>query len=211
MKRKIVILTLLASFLAGGYAAAAGKYKTIRVFVDQIAIKLNGGIYDSRTEALVYNGTVYLPIRDIGEELGGTVEWNSADRSVSINFERQLAEQFATQSRFSLYRYMMIEKNQVMLNMIKQVDKSDFKGMEKEILRLQALEKLAKGVGDTVLEKILSQMAFSAEVIRSGTQSKKGDDFDFAVGVFTQKESEFNSHVSNRMIELTKVLAAAGG
>lgn len=199
MIRKIGILTLAAIFLAGGYATATGQYKTIKVYMEKVGIKLNGQQASVQPDAISYNGTIYVPIRSVGEALGGEVSWDSANRAVDIDFAKSKSASVVQVANRSIYQYMLIEKNQVMEQFVTLIEKKNYSGMTKQIARLQALQKLAKGIGDDKLEGYASQMAFSAEVIRSGLQSHKGKDYDIAVKLFMETETDYTDYLGEKL------------
>lgn len=201
MIRKIGILTLTATFLAGGYAAATGQYKTIKVYMEKVGIRLNGQQAAVQPDAISYNGTIYVPIRSVGEALGGEVSWDSANRAVDIDFARSMGGNVLLVANRSIYQYMLIEKNQVMEQLVSLIEKKNYGGMTKPISRLQALQQLAIGIGDDKLESYISQMAFSADVIRSGLQSHTGKDYDIAVELFLKTETNYTDYLGERLGE----------
>ncbi|MFD0671638.1 stalk domain-containing protein [Cohnella sp. GCM10027633] len=199
MKRKVVILTLLATFVAGGYAAATGQYKTIKVFADKVGLRINGQLSSAQPDVLNYNGTIYMPIRAIGEAIGGDVSWNTEAREVRVDFAKSKSGRVVQVANRSVYQYMLIEKNQIMEQLVKLIPKKDYAGMKKQVERLQALDMLAAGIGDAKLAEYATQMAFSAEVIRTGLQSRKGEDYGTAVDVFLETESAFTDYLGDKL------------
>lgn len=195
MIRKVGIITLLATFLLGGYAAATGQYKTIKVFADKVGIMLNGQPAGTMVDVLSHNGTIYVPINSIGDVLGGDVSWDAQNRTVAVDFAKTVGGQVVAASNADIYQYMAIEKNQIMGNLVSLIQKKNYAGMKKEIQRLQTLEIQAKNIGDEKMENLLAQMAFSAEVIRSGLETKKGKNYQTAVNLFLKAEADFTDHL----------------
>lgn len=195
MIRKVGILTLLATFLVGGYAAATGQYKTIKVYMEKVSLRLNGQTSATPIDVLSYNGTIYIPIRNVGQQLGGEVTWDHINRSVYIDFAKAKATGPIAAASMALYQYMLIEKNQVMEQFVELIQKKNYKDMTAQIERLTELDNLARSIGEFDLADLAAQMAFSAEVIRSGLETKKGTDYEIAVKLFLQTEADYTSYL----------------
>ncbi|MGI6286750.1 copper amine oxidase N-terminal domain-containing protein [Neomoorella humiferrea] len=82
MKKKIVMLvvTILALALAGA-TAWAGSNSNVRVLVDGREIHPDVPAYINE------NNRTMIPYRAVSEALGATVDWNEADRSVTVWYE----------------------------------------------------------------------------------------------------------------------------
>lgn len=87
---KIIIKRNLKGFIFGIIVAALmmstalgeGFKKTIEVDFDSINVTVNGKNVDSTN--IVYKGTTYVPLREVGEMLGKEVEWNGSTNTASI-------------------------------------------------------------------------------------------------------------------------------
>jgi len=79
-----IALTLPSAAIAaiGGSAPAAAAD------ADAIKITLNGDAYELKTAPYVAEGTVYLPVREIGELLGSVVFWNGQARTVTMTYPK---------------------------------------------------------------------------------------------------------------------------
>ncbi|MBY0121452.1 copper amine oxidase N-terminal domain-containing protein [Bacillus sp. S/N-304-OC-R1] len=53
-----------------------------------ITIKINGDKFQTKDLPFINKGTVYLPLRDIGELLGTVVFWNSSNRTVTMTYPK---------------------------------------------------------------------------------------------------------------------------
>jgi len=65
-------------------AAAAASAPTAAA----VNVTLNGDPYELKTAPYVADGTVYLPIRDIGELLGSVVFWNGQSKTVTMTYPK---------------------------------------------------------------------------------------------------------------------------
>ncbi len=88
MKRNVVLVLLVMTVLSAvGYAAAP----TLEAVVSDVIIELNGQtlkLVDANgdeVKPLIVNGTTYLPVRAIGENLGLEVGWDGETRTVKLS------------------------------------------------------------------------------------------------------------------------------
>ncbi len=87
MKRKLISFALIAAVLSMvAYAAAP----TLEAVVSDVIIELNGqkltltDANGAEVKPLIVNGTTYLPVRAIGENLGLEVGWDGETRTVKF-------------------------------------------------------------------------------------------------------------------------------
>ncbi|CAN7747491.1 stalk domain-containing protein [Paenibacillus sp. LjRoot56] len=74
---------VLISLLVGGSALAAGYKSTIEVLFNNVNLTVNGKKVAS--DNILYNGTTYIPLRDVADLLGKKVGWDQASNTASIN------------------------------------------------------------------------------------------------------------------------------
>lgn len=89
-KKLILVLALVLAVVTASFATA--KATDIVAQLDPtIKVTLNGKAVEMKSEdgqtvnAVVYNGTTYLPVRAISNALGMKVEWDQANRTVVLN------------------------------------------------------------------------------------------------------------------------------
>ena len=64
MKKKLMLLTIAFGVLTfGGVAWANGQYRTIEVFFERIHVALNGQESELSKDSIIYDGSVYVPLR----------------------------------------------------------------------------------------------------------------------------------------------------
>lgn len=81
---KKVILGILLGFMM---AMAFSSFANSDFLTAQIAtfdIEVSGEKFEGENPPVVIGGRTYLPLRDIGEALGVSVEWNGTERKVEI-------------------------------------------------------------------------------------------------------------------------------
>ena len=58
--------------------------KTVELIINSNVIQVDGIEKTIDTEPVIKNGRTYLPLRAVGESLGGTVSWDSVDRIANL-------------------------------------------------------------------------------------------------------------------------------
>lgn len=88
---RIGAMVLCGALLGGTAALAAGvTYKTIQVLYNDINLVVDGVPVTPKdangveVEPFVYNGTIYLPVRAVGEAIGKQVTWDGKTQTVYI-------------------------------------------------------------------------------------------------------------------------------
>ena len=190
MKRKLWVSGIALVLLFTGVAVAKGQYKKIDAFFDSFGIQINGQSSSKQASGFIYEGTIYLPIRTMAETLGGEITWDSADRSVAIDFLAPMDDDVLTAANVMIYQYVAIEKNQIMKNLVSNIKNKSFAGIKADLQRLQQLEDFSENINDTELQQLISRMVFSGEVMRSSLEKNAGKDYALAAELFAEAEQE---------------------
>ena len=84
MKRisSIFLLTILILALTFGFSSAVDTSESIDVFRNLIKVDVNNQLVTM--DNFLYNGTTYVPIREVAELLGKEVGWNAYSKTASI-------------------------------------------------------------------------------------------------------------------------------
>jgi uncharacterized secreted protein with C-terminal beta-propeller domain len=200
MKRKIIFITIISTLLLTGISVAKGHYSTIKVFMDQIQLRINGQLSSSPVDAMIYNGTVYLPIRTIGERMDGKVTWDGVSRTVDLDFVNPQSDSLIAAANVTIYQYIATEKNQIMTQLTSNIKNKKYQEMKEQIESLRDLEDLAVNLEDHVMMELLNKMTFSAEIIRSGLETKQlGLDYKLGTELFIESEKKLTTHIKNRL------------
>jgi hypothetical protein len=189
-KTWIAVIAITLMLVGSSVAWAEGRYRTIEVFFDAIHFAINGQELPVRDDSLIYNGSVYVPIRALTEMLGAKVGWNDASRTVTLNFiaDANAAGELEAASKKGIYQYIAFENNQIMSSMIEHFQKNDMDGMKEDIEKYSDLRNYALALKDNDLFTILDKLATSGEIVRSGLSSKTLDDFSLAWSIFNANE-----------------------
>ena len=86
-KKNAVALTLVGAIAAGGVVAGAvaTRQQILAELRPDIGLTLNGQSQTLDKSIIAYDGTTYLPIRNIGELMGLDVDWNGTTQTVILN------------------------------------------------------------------------------------------------------------------------------
>ncbi|WP_410769651.1 copper amine oxidase N-terminal domain-containing protein [Fontibacillus sp. BL9] len=80
-----VVTAITAGTLPSSNTAAAASPNSAQAS-SGIKVTLNGGEFQPQSAPYVKNGTVFLPLRDIGELLGTVVFWSSSSKTVTMTY-----------------------------------------------------------------------------------------------------------------------------
>ncbi|KAB0443999.1 MAG: stalk domain-containing protein [Lysinibacillus fusiformis] len=85
MKKKLIGFSVAGALLLGSAGVyASTNSKTLEVFYNVKNIKINQVSRMPEDKPFTYNGTTYVPLRYISEELGYPVEWDSSNQTINI-------------------------------------------------------------------------------------------------------------------------------
>ncbi|MBO9606316.1 MAG: hypothetical protein J7639_10210 [Paenibacillaceae bacterium] len=189
--RKWIVTTLAAvSMLIGGAVWAEGRYSTIEVFFDRIHVAINGQSATLNKDSIIYDGTVYVPLRSLSEMLGADVGWNSTTRTVDIDFLANRTDALYGASKKAIYQYIAIENNRIMSDMLDALQQNDMDKLKQLVERIGNLRDVAGDIGDADASAALDKMAAAAELVRSGYINKKMDDYGIAWVIFKDSENK---------------------
>lgn len=80
---RLLLVGIITAILFVTISMAEGVKQTIEVEFNSINLYING--YKVESDNILYNGTIYVPIRKTAEILGKEVEWDDKRRNASIN------------------------------------------------------------------------------------------------------------------------------
>lgn len=86
-KKNAAAIALVGAIAAGGVVAGAvaTRQQITAELRPDIGLTLNGQSQTLDKSIIAYNGTTYLPIRNIGELMGLDVDWNGTTQTVILN------------------------------------------------------------------------------------------------------------------------------
>jgi hypothetical protein len=89
MKRKyklILSIGMIGLFTMSGSAWAEDQFRNVEVFFQRVNIAINGQQATLNKDSILYEGSVYVPLRSLSEMLGAQVGWDNETGTVSLDF-----------------------------------------------------------------------------------------------------------------------------
>lgn len=83
-KRTLVVMSLMLSSFGAGALATTGVEKVEAYLRHDYSVYLDGEKVSLKNPPLIYNGSSYLPVKNISELLDATVQWDNKTSSIHI-------------------------------------------------------------------------------------------------------------------------------
>jgi mevalonate kinase len=192
IRKKLAASMLAVSLFAAGGAAvwAEGEYKTIEVFFERVKIAVNGQASQIDKDSILYNGSVYIPLRSLGEMLGAEVSWDSMSRSVHLDFLTDRSSELLQSSKMSMYQYIVLRNNSTMSGLKTAIHNSDSEGMKKAVTEYEELRQVAEGIGEKEMAEAFNKLKAATEMFRGGWESKNTDDYLLAWSIYSSSNEQ---------------------
>jgi hypothetical protein len=200
--RKSVMIPLIALSLvaSSGVAWAEGRYRMVEVYFDKIQVLINGqDTAPLSKESIIYNGSVYVPLKSLSELLGANVSWDNQTRSVNLDFIVDRSEELYNSSQQGAYQYVAFEYNQTMNELLQFIKTNNTEGMRSSVERFNKLKAITEDLKDENLAVLLEKMAAATELLRSGWQSKNLDEYYLAWSIFRSNAALFNDLIAQKI------------
>jgi hypothetical protein len=200
MNKKWIIAIISGSLLMFGATAwAEGRLQTITVMMEKLNVSLNGQQAELAKESIIYNGSVYVPIRSMSEMLGAEVSWNNTTRTVNLDFIADKAKEVLASSEYGIYQYIALENNGIMMELIKALKTNDGDGMGAMRDRYQGLERIAEDIKDVDMQNAMNKLGVAVELLRGGWESKNLDDYGVAWAIYSTNADLVNKILKERL------------
>jgi hypothetical protein len=202
MKKKLMLLTIALGVLTfGGVAWANGQYRTIEVFFERIHVALNGQESELSKDSIIYDGSVYVPLRSVGEMLDAEVSWDNENRTVHLDFLKDRKGDVYTASTRGIYQYIALEHNRLLGRMIQYFKTDDMDSMKGVIGEYEHLEEVAASLQDEKMSGNLDKMQAAIEMVRSGWADKNVRDYSLAWTIFYTNADVLNQDLKDKTSE----------
>jgi hypothetical protein len=197
MKRKMAaVAAALLLFLAGGGVVwASSNYKQIGVYFEKIQFIINNQYVPLTKEAIIYEGTVYVPLRDLGVRLGAAVRWNPEQQAVEYTFSPNKWTALNLAGRKGLYQYIIIENDSIMRSMAEALRSDNMDLLKEAAVRYDQLVKFATELeardrqsADYEIVQLLTKIRAAAELLHTGWMARNLDDYYLAMDIFQTNE-----------------------
>lgn len=197
MNKKLVVMAavLLLLLAGGGVVWASDSFKQIGVYFEKIQLNINGQYTPLTKEAIIYEGTVYVPLRELGQRLGATVSWSPEVQAVNFTFSAKNWTALNLAGRKGLYQYIMMENDSIMKSMTEALRNDDMELLKQAPVRYDQLAKFAAELEARDTENsganiagLLSKIRTAAELLHTGWAARKLDDYYLAMDIFQSNE-----------------------
>jgi hypothetical protein len=192
MKKKIMLSVAASLLMFGGVALASGKYQKIEVMFERIHVALNGQVSEISKDSILYDGTLYVPLRSMGEMLDAEVSWDNENRTVHLDFLKDRKGDAYQASTQSIYQYISIEHNRLLGSMIRYFKEDNMEAMKGIIGEYGHLQEVAANLGDEEMAVTFEKMSAAIELVRSGWAEKNVNDYSLAWTIFYTNADKLN-------------------
>lgn len=86
-KYKLILsIGIIGLFTMSGSAWAEDQFRNVEVFFQRINVTINGQPTTLTKDSILYEGSVYVPLRSLSEMLGAQVGWDGDNKNVALDF-----------------------------------------------------------------------------------------------------------------------------
>ncbi|MGG2200276.1 stalk domain-containing protein [Paenibacillus validus] len=200
MNKKVVTALALATTLATSATVfAEGGLKSIQVLFERIHVAVNGQQAELGKDSILYNGSIYVPLRSLAEMLGAEVSWNDANRSVNLDFIKSQSAALQASPEQGIYQYVAMTNNSILSELLKALKTTDTGSMQSIRERYLSLEDTVRDLQDEELANSFAKMAAAVELLRGGWESKNLDDYSIAWTIFNTNAEKVNAMLKAKL------------
>jgi len=197
----VVPLALAASLAVAGIAGAEGRYRKIEAFFEKIDFRINGQTTAAEKESMIYNGKIYVPLRTVAELLGAVPFWDSATRSVSLEFVGNDSDILGDAAEYGFYQYMSLEHNRIVASLARHLRAGDAAGMRADIEGWERLREIAVEIEDEEAADSFDKLMAAADVLRTGWANKNFEQYTVAWELLRSSYNELRGHLTEKLSE----------
>jgi hypothetical protein len=201
MNKKIGLGMAAGLLLFGGVAYAGNGYQKVEVYFQRVKVALNGHTADLGKDSIIYNGSVYVPLRSLGEMLDAQVGWDDENQTVHLDFLKDRKGEAYQASTQGLYQYIAIEQNRILHDMAEAFKADDMDSMKQVTADYASLRNLAVNLNDTAMAASFDKMRAAVELLRSGWDSKQVDDYALAWTIYYTNADAVNASLKAKIAD----------
>jgi uncharacterized protein YukE len=169
---------------------------------DRINIAINGQQANLSKDSIIYNGSIYVPLRSLSEMLGAEVSWDDDTRSVNLDFIADYGHGTAQgAAEKGMYQYIAIQNNGIMADMIQAMKQNDAEKMKEIRDRYGELEKLSSDIQDAALSTSYGKLKAAVELLRTGWISKNFDEYSIAWSIYNTNAEKVNTTLKAKLAQ----------
>jgi hypothetical protein len=199
VKIKFILAMIAVTLVCSGAAYAEGKYRMIEVFLQKVGVSVNGQTLGREADSMIYNGSVYVPLRQLSELLGAEVSWDGSNKTVNLDFIVDQSPLLLSVSEQGVYQYIAVQNNMITKGLVESLKQNDMQAMKKEIERFEELKQLAEEMDNLQLADAFAKLMASAEIMRSGYAAKEMEDFYLGWEIFNSTSRSVNQTLDREL------------
>ncbi|HZG88497.1 copper amine oxidase N-terminal domain-containing protein [Paenibacillus sp.] len=197
----IIPLVVAASFAVSGIAWAEGRYRKIEAFFESIDFRINGQTTKVDKESLIYNGSIYVPLRTVSELLGAEPFWDATTRTVSLEFVGNDADMLGSAVEYGFYQYISMEHNRIVASLAQHLRAGDAAGIRADIEGWGRLRDIALDLKDERAADSFDKLMVAADVLRTGWANKNFEQYTVAWELLRSAYAELRGHLTEKLSE----------
>lgn len=202
MKTRVMILVVAGILLLSSAAWAEGRYKIIEAYFEQINVKVNGQQMELKQSSIIYEGSIYVPLRSLSEMLGASVKWVNETRTVELDFLNKLDGNGLKQNAIkSMYQHIAFENDFILQEMNTNIKEYDFDGLKDAVNGYESLREISEQMKDIAMTELFRKLKLSTEVMRSGLQAKNLEEFYLAWEIYNTNINKVSDHLKKKLSE----------
>lgn len=199
-KYKLILsIGLIGLFTMNGSAWAEDQFRNIEVFFQRIHVTINGQQNTLNKDSILYEGSVYVPLRSLSEMLGAQVGWDSDTQEVAIDFINDNTNVLFTASQKKMYQYIAIRNNQITKDLIPMFKNIEFDDLKSIVERYAEISKVAKDIDDLTMSQTIDKMRAAIILLQSGWENKNMDDYMLAWTIYSKNADLLNKDLTTKL------------
>jgi hypothetical protein len=206
MRSKIFVsFAIMTAMWISNVGWAESRLAQIDVLFDRIQIAINGQQTEMSRDSIVYNGSIYVPLRNLSELLGAEVSWDAATETVNLDFIPDSGSKLLVNASLTgMYQYIAVQNNQIIKDMIGYFKAKDSQGVGTAVERYGVLKKIADDMQDKNMSQLFDKLRASSELIRGGMESDSLDEYYIALTMYNSYAEALNTYLKTTIAAVSK-------
>lgn len=199
-KYKLILsIGIIGLFTMSGSAWAEDQFRNVEVFFQKINVTINGQQTTLMKDSILYEGSVYVPLRSLSEMLGAQVGWDSENKNVALDFIHDNRNELFTASQKKMYQYVAIRNNQITRDLIPMFKSTDFDDLHSIVERYGEISKVAKDIDDNAMSQTIEKMRAAIILLQTGWEKKNTDDYMLAWTIYSKNAELLNKDLTTKL------------
>ncbi|KRE59513.1 stalk domain-containing protein [Paenibacillus sp. Soil750] len=201
-KYKLILsIGIIGLFTMSGSVWAEDQFRNVEVFFQRINVTINGQPTTLTKDSILYEGSVYIPLRSLSEMLGAQVGWDGDNKNVALDFIHDNRNELFTASQKKMYQYVAIRNNQITKDLIPMFKNTVFNDLRSIVDRYAEISKIAKDIDDLTMSQTIDKMKAAIILLQTGWEKKNTDDYMLAWTIYSKNAELLNKDLTTKLSE----------